>query len=515
MSTSDPSVYVTTAIPFVNARPHLGFALELCIADAYARHARARGRPVHFVNGTDDHSLKNVAAAERAGVPPAQFVVKHAAAFRQLLAALSISIDSFISTSQHPPHRPAVHALRQACAARGDLYRAAYGGLYCLGCERFAEPDELQCAEHAAPLERVSEENWFFRLSRYGDLVRERIEAGALRISHDGAREETLALLREPLRDLCVSRSATRAHGWGVPVPGDPDQVIWVWFDALAYYLSALGYGIGDSAFERHWQGDGRRVHVIGKGVTRFHAVFWPAILESAGLRWPSDLWVHGYLTLDGAKISKSGRTLDPVPLIEEFGADALRYYLLRHIRTTRDGDFSRERLERAYDSELASGLGNLINRVLGLVQRGHDCRVPAAGSRTTAIDELQAAGLALPSLIDAAFARCALDEGLHALFELIDTSNRVLDQTAPWHLIRSQRLEDSGAILRALLEVLIVIARELAVYLPGAGRRLHAALAPLEQPSTPACEPWRALATGAPLPPALHLFPRRTGAVS
>jgi methionyl-tRNA synthetase len=515
MSDRSETVYVTTAIPFVNARPHLGFALEVCIADAFARHARSRGKDVYFVTGTDDHSLKNALAAEQAGVPTAQFVSEHAAVFAQLCAALQARTDAFVQTSRSPAHGPRVAALWRACAARGDLYRQRYSGLYCVGCERFTEPDETSCAEHATPLERVCEDNWFFRLSKYTDLLRERIEKGALRIVHAGAREETLALLRTPLRDLCVSRSAARARGWGLPVPGDPEQVIWVWFDALAYYLSALDGGAPSSAaaergalLERFWTADGRRVHVIGKGITRFHALFWPAILESAGLAWPSDLLVHGYLTLDGEKISKSGRAFDPLPLLEDFGSDAVRYYLLRHVRTSRDGDWSPGRFLLAYNGELANSLGNLVNRLFGLVQRSNDGRVPAVGEPRGDAAELRTAALALASKVDEAVERFALDEALAAVFELVDTSNRIIDHTAPWRLLRDGDTAAADTILRALLETVRVIGRELAPFLPGASEQLQRALS--VSPTSPNVHDWNVLAEGAQLPASLLLFPRR-----
>ena len=500
---SDP-LYVTTAIPFVNAQPHLGFALELCIADALARHARARGREVHFVSGTDDHSLKNVLAAVRAGTDTRSFVDAHAASFLQLNAALHTSLDAFVRTSAHPGHRAAVFALWNACAARGDLYKQTYRALYCVGCERFADPGESACSEHSAPLEQVSEENWFFRASRYTELLRRRILSHALRIEPASAREETLAWLAQPLPDLCVSRSAARARGWGLPVPNDPEQVIWVWFDALAYYLTALGFSSDDpSRYQRLWEGPGRRIHVLGKGITRFHAVVWPAILASAGLGWPSDLLVHGYLTQDGAKISKSSRALDPFPWLNELGCDAVRYYLLRHVRTTRDGDFSAERFLQAYNAELANGLGNLVDRTLGLVARATAGRIPAAGAEPEAVTELRRAAQALPEAIDFAVARFALDDALGAIFEVVATCNRVIDQTAPWALIKRGELASAGSLLRALLDTLGVIASELEVFLPVSAAQLRAALlggAPVSE----------GLRTDRQLPAALRLFPRR-----
>jgi methionyl-tRNA synthetase len=496
------TLYLSTAIPFVNARPHLGFALELCIADAYARHARARGKQVRFVTGSDDHSLKNVLAAERAGESTRDFVDRHAAEFRQLSAALEISADRFVQTSRAPAHAPCTYALWNACAERGDLYQETYRGAYCVGCERFVDPGETRCSEHDAPLETVAEHNWFFRASRYRERVRTAIESGALAITHPGAREETLAFLREPLRDLCISRSAARARGWGLPVPNDPSQVIWVWFDALAYYLSALEFGAATSELETCWNA-GRRVHVIGKGITRFHAVFWPAILASAGIALPTELRVHGYLTKDGAKISKSGEALDPEPWLRDYGSDAVRYFLLRHVRTGRDGDFTAERFDRAYHAELANGLGNLANRVLGLVARSNASCVPPA-SATPEVDVLRAASLELPGAIDSAIARTALDDALAAAFDRVDLANRLIDQTAPWAVLRAGDTARANAILRGLLETLRVLATEFAPFLPRVSRELTNALAAPE-PS----RAWNALTTGAALPAALRLFPR------
>ncbi len=504
--------YVTTSIPYVNANPHLGFALELCVADAFARHRRTRGSRVRFVTGTDDHSLKNVLAAERAGVPTAQWVADHAAAFEALNARLGISSDAFQRTSANPAHAPAVRALWEACARRGDLYRKAYRGLYCVGCERFYEPEELRegrCPEHDAPLETVEETNWFFRLSRYAGVVREAVESGRLRIVHAGAREETLAFLRGPVRDISVSRSAARARGWGLAVPGDPSQVIWVWFDALCGYIAALGYGGGDrSDLETFWRGEGERVHVIGKGIARFHSVYWPAFLESAGVAWPTDLLVHGYVTVEGQKISKSGRTIDPVPLTAQYGADAVRYFLLRHIRTARDGDFSLTRFLQAHDAELANGLGNLSSRVLKLVEKVANGRIPAPGVDLAEEQELREVSLALHSEVDVAVARLSLDEALSAIFRVIDAANRYVTRAAPWQHAREGRPERAAGTVRTALEALHVVARELEPFLPETAERILARLRP---PTPHGRVDWNVLPTGLPISNIAPLF-RRIG---
>jgi methionyl-tRNA synthetase len=476
-----PPYYVTTAIPYVNARPHLGFALELVVADVLARHRRARGRAVRFVTGTDEHSLKNVLAAERAGVPVERFVAEHAEGFRALGTLLDLSCDHFVRTSTDAQHAQAVRALWQACERSGDLYRAVYRGLYCVGCERFYEPGELagdRCPEHDEPLEVVDEENWFFRLSRHRERVHDAIASGALRVEPESAREETLTFLRGPVRDLSVSRSARRAHGFGLRVPGDDTQVIYVWFDALAYYLAAARAEGTD-----FWHAPAsERVHVIGKGVTRFHAVFWPAFLLSAGLPLPDRLLVHGYLTVDGQKISKSRGGLDPEPLVERYGVDAVRYYLLRQIRTTRDGDFRAARLVESHDAELANGLGNLASRVLALIARAGGLDDEAAAGVHADDAPLSSAADGLATEIDDAVERFALDEALAAIFRLVDAANAHIVRTAPWQLLRQ---DDPRArqTLRAQRHVLRTIARELAPFLPRAAAALEARLERLPAP--------------------------------
>ena len=311
------TLYLSTSIPYVNAAPHLGFAQELVIADAMARHYRRQGFDVRFQTGSDENSLKNVRAAQDAGMPVSDWVALHAEQFRSLKDTLDLSFDDFIRTSSEQRHAVGVETLWQHCMARGDLYRRHYRGLYCVGCEQFYEPGELvdgACPEHLAPLEIVEEENWFFRLSRYAKPLRTLIETDALHVQPAKRKREVLEFIDRGLHDFSVSRSRERAHGWGIPVPGDPYQVLYVWFDALGNYISALNYGSDDDRlFLRYWTHAARRIHVIGKGVVRFHAVYWPAMLLSAGVPLPTEVRIHDYLTVDGIKIAKSrGNAIGP-----------------------------------------------------------------------------------------------------------------------------------------------------------------------------------------------------------
>jgi methionyl-tRNA synthetase len=488
--------FITTAIPYVNARPHLGFAYELVLADVLARHRRRRGRDVRSITGTDDNSLKNVVAAAREGVAPAALVERNAAAFHDLGRQLDLETDDFIRTSVDARHRVAVEALWRACAANGDLYRRPWQGRYCAGCEAFVDDDVAICAEHATAPEPVSEDNWFFRLSQWRAPVRDAITSGRLVIAPDAARAETLAFLDGDVRDLSVSRSAERARGWGIPVPGDPDQVVYVWFDALVNYLSSLGYGGGGdpALLDRFWHGADEIAHVIGKGITRFHAVYWPAFLLSAGLPLPSRILVHGYLTVDGQKISKSGRNVEVAPVVAEVGSDALRWYFARRCRTRTDADVSLTAITAAFDGDLADGLGNLVQRCTALAGKLCDGRVPAPASESAEAVALRARAEALPARVDAALDAFLLDDAVAAIVELIDAANRSVELSAPWKLARTDA-SAAAATLYAPLEAARVAAGELAPFVPQVARTIVARLG--DAPLTPA---WGGLVPGTAL---------------
>ncbi len=488
--------YLTSSIPYVNAAPHVGFALEMIQTDSLARLYRLQGHDVRFQAGSDENSLKNVQAANAAGIAVETLVHTNAARFRGLREALDLSFDDFIRTSADPRHRPGVERLWRACAARGDIYKRQYEGLYCTGCEQFYKPAELIdgcCPEHGTPAEPVAEENYFFRLSRYAPALRQAITSGAFEVVPSGRRNEALALIDSGLDDFSISRSATRARGWGIPVPDDPDQVIYVWFDALGNYLTALGYGGTEPEFERFWRRAACREHVIGKGITRFHAIYWPAMLLSAGLPLPTRLLVHGYVTVDGRKISKSsGNAIDPVPLAQVHGADALRYYLLRHIRSTEDGDFSRARFEQAYQSELAGQLGNLVHRTLSMIARYRGGVIPgvipAAHANRTARPALVAAAERLRDSVAAQIESFAFHEALNSIFAVVAAANAHVTAAQPWALAKQAACSDDPAAAAAarlaldtclsdLAQALAAIGQSLAPLLPSTSARLLAQL--------------------------------------
>jgi methionyl-tRNA synthetase len=440
-------LYLTTAIPFVNAPPHLGHALELVQADAIARHARSRGRPVRFLTGTDEHAPKVAQAALALGEPIPEFVARNGDAFARLAAALSVAPDDFIRTSSDPRHRPAVEAIWAACAASGDLYRAAYAGWYCSGCEEFVDG---RCGEHDAPPEWIEEENWYFRLSRYAARIRELIVSGELRIVPETRRNEVLAFLAGDVRDISVSRSRARARDWGIPVPGDPQQIVYVWFDALINYLSAAPLG--------WWAEDVEIRHVIGKGIVRFHAVIWPAVLLSAGCRLPDEVCVHDYITTGGRKIGKSlGNAVDPFAVLATHRTDALRWWLLREVPRSGDADFSEARLVETANRDLANGIGNLVQRVVGLGGRSLACV-----NRT------------LRAEVDAAIAGFDLRRATGAIVEEIDRVNREIETTKPWSRSGDSRTET----VETLAHATAAIVQELEPFVPGLASRAAARLA-------------------------------------
>ncbi len=388
--------YITTSIAYANAAPHIGYAMEICQADVLARYHRMKSDDVFFLSGTDENGSKIKKTALEKKVDPQKFVDENSAKFQLLLDTLNISNNDFIRTTDKKRHWPAAQKIWNELVKKGDIYKSSYEGYYCVGCEAYLTEKDLidgKCSNHQKVPEKIKEENYFFKLSKYSKMIQEKIESGELEILPESRKNEILNVIKDGLKDISFSRPK-KTLDWGVPVPNDETQTMYVWCDALTNYISALGYGndyichsreggnplLPQSAnlannFQKYWPAD---IHLIGKDILRFHAAIWPAMLISADLPLPKKIFVHGFITSNGQKISKSlGNIIDPFEVIDKYGVDALRYYLLKEIPSGGDGDFSFERFEEVYQADLANGIGNLVYRVLTMIERNFDNKIP------------------------------------------------------------------------------------------------------------------------------------------
>ncbi len=455
--------YLSTAIAYVNAGPHLGHAMELAIADTIARYRRFEGRDTFFLTGTDEHGVKIYNTAKKEGIETPALVERNAQLFKDLLELLQVSNDDFIRTTDEKRHVPACQKLWQKLQEAGDIYEKEYEGLYCEGCEAFVPEKDLvtgECAIHKKPPVRLREKNYFFKLSRYSAKILQLIETGVLRLIPESRSHEILNLLREGLTDVSFSRPKS-ALPWGIPVPGDPTQVMYVWCDALTNYISALGYATGAAAFKKYWPAE---LHVIGKDIVRFHAGVWIGMLLSAGLPLPKGILVHGFVTHNGQKMSKSlGNGVDPLGLLKQYGPSAVRYYLLREIPAGKDGDFSDKLFLERYHSDLANNLGNLVNRLHNLITRSG----VTALSFTSASGVSQTVGEAWRAY-EAAMGEYRLHEALLEVFKLVDFANKRIDEEKPWALLKTDPAA-AGEALLPLLELVRHVSAMLAPFLPDA----------------------------------------------
>lgn len=459
--------YLTTAIDYPNAKPHVGHSLEKVAADAVARYHRLRGDDVQFCMGLDENSQHVAAAARQAGVTPAQWVDQMDEAFRLAWSRLNVSNDVWVRTTT-PAHARASQELFRRARERGDVYKGTYSGWYCPNCNNYYTDEDLvdsRCPEHPSlKPEWVEEENYFFALSRYAEPLRHLIEDTDF-VQPATWKGEVLSMIRQGLRDFSVSR-AVRGEAWGIPVPGDPGQVIYVWFDALTNYATGVGFPDDKSRFERYWPAD---VHVIGKNITRFHCLYWPAMLMAAGLPVPKQVAVHGFMTLEGQRISKTtGNVIDPVQLVDEYGADPVRYYLLREFTFSQDGDFSRAKLIHRYNADLANDLGNLLNRTVTMGQRYLGGDVPGPGGLDPRDVDLQATCERIGSAVEKAVATWDLPSALDAIWSLVRRANVYVEENEPWRLARPDGdRERLMVVLGNLVESLRVSAVYLAPFIP------------------------------------------------
>lgn len=444
--------YITNAIPYVNAKPHIGHALEFMQSDVIARYHRLLGDDVTYLCGSDENALKNVQAAEKANKEVQVFVDFYADNFEQTAKKLGISFDIFQRTSSDT-HATSSQKLWELCTANGDIYKKKYKGLYCVGCETFYAKDELnengECFEHPGKkLDEVEEENYFFKLSNYQQQLITLIESDEYEITPAFRKNEIISFLKSGLQDFSVSRSNERAKNWGIPVPGDDSQRVYVWFDALNVYQSGIGFGWDEKTYKKLWPAD---IHVVGKGIIRFHAVYWPAMLLSAKLPLPKKLFVHEYFTVNGQKMSKTiGNVIDPIEMAEKYTTDGLRYYCLAKFSPFSDGDFSEEKLKEVYNSDLANGLGNLVARVAKLAEN-NEVTLTTQSEHTL-----------FPSVVE------ALDEykfnvALECIWKEITELDRMLNDIKPWKLNK----EEASPVLHNMILQIQQIAYNLLPFIP------------------------------------------------
>lgn len=451
--------YITAAIPYVNAAPHIGHALEFVQTDVIARLHKLLGENTLMLSGGDENALKNVQAAETANIPVQKFVDKNTEIFFELTKALNTKFDIWQKGSDKEKHFASSQELWKRCETSGDIYKKKYEGLYCVGCETFYSAEDLdekgECPEHPGKkLQKVAEENYFFKLSNYENKLIKLIKNDKLQIIPESRKNEMLSFLKGGLKDISISRTNERAKNWGVPVPNDPTQRIYVWFDALNIYQSGIGFGWDEKKYKKWWPAD---VHVIGKGITRFHAIYWPAFLLSAGLKLPKTIFVHGYFTVEGQKISKSiGNIIDPLHLIKTYGADTLRYYFLAKFNPFTDGDFSEKKLKHAYNSDLANGLGNLTARVAKLCERSKNSFNNTETLINTGVEKV--------------FDNFRFDRALEEIWTDIRNLDQRIEETRPWEL-EGKKLKEN---LERAVSIIRNIAYNLKPFLPEAAEKIE-----------------------------------------
>jgi methionyl-tRNA synthetase len=498
-----PRFYTTTPIYYVNGAPHLGHAYTTIVGDALTRWHRLLGDDVHFLTGTDEHGLKIQRAAEAEGLSPLAYADGVAEQFRATWRRLGIAYDDFIRTTE-PRHYAGVKQLLQACYDAGDIELGTYEGLYCVNCEAYYTEDELVdglCPIHLRPVELLREENYFFKLSRYGDRLLDWYAShpGAITPEHRG--NEVQGFIRQGLQDFSVSRTSL---SWGVPIPWDDRHVTYVWFDALANYITAVGYGTDEARFEKWWPVD---YHLIGKDIIRFHCVYWPAMLMSAGIELPLGWAVGGWLLVDSEKMSKtSGNVVDPLDLVDEFGLDGFRYYVLADTPYGADGDFTYEGLVARYNADLANNLGNLLSRVATVVEKKCNGTGPSPSPTST----LAAAAASAYEHTAAAWANVQPSRALEATWTLIRATNAYLEANEPW---KSEPGPAVDTVMGDALEAMRIVAVLAAPAIPDTSQhvweRIGLSGAVLEQ-RLPAAAAWGGYPGGLVVTKGPPLFPRK-----
>ena len=452
--------YITTAIPYVNANPHIGHALEFIQTDVIRRYYELLGFSTFLTTGSDENSLKNVQASQKEGISTQALCDKYSEKFRQTMKILNLSFDKFLKSSSKE-HHIGSQKLWKLCEK--DIYKKKYKGLYCVGCETFYTKNELtdgKCTEHKIKPELIEEENYFFRLSKYQKKLENLIEKNEIKIYPQEKKNEVLSFIKNGLEDFSISRSRKRAKNWGVPVPDDENQIMYVWFDALNIYQTSVGFGKDEKKYKKYWPAD---VHVIGKGIIRFHAIYWPAILLSAELKLPKSIFIHGYIKMNNEKISKSlGNVINPKSIIDKYGTDQLRYYLMREISPFDDGNFSENSLIERVNEELVSNYSNLFYRVTSFIEKNFESKIPY-GKENKKISEIIKENF---EKYKENFVNFKLNEALEVAILLSSKGNEYFQKQKPWVSVKTD-IEKCTETLYNTLKILASVSSMLYPFIP------------------------------------------------
>ena len=476
-----PTYYITTPIYYPSDKLHIGHAYCTTIADTLARFHRAKGEDVFFLTGSDEHGLKIQRKAQEKGITPIEYVDAIIANFKQLWNELNISNNDFIRTSEERHHKVVQDVLTKIFE-QGDIYKKNYEGLYCVPCESYWLERQLvdgKCPDCGRPVEKMQEESYFFKLSKYQDWWLQFIEENPNFIQPASRRNEMINFVKQGLEDLCITRTT---FDWGIPVPFDKKHVVYVWFDALLNYLTGIKYGTDDAMFNKFWPAS---LHLVGKEIVRFHTIIWPIMLKAMGVELPQKVYGHGWLVIDGDKMSKSkGNVIDPLALIDEFGADAIRYFLLREIVFGNDGNFSRDALITRINSDLANDLGNLLHRTVSMIEKYHGGVVTNAGVNEAVDEDLQALVKTTVANFEKDMDAMEINSAIKGVWALISRANKYIDETAPWILAKDEaKAARLQTVMYNLAETLRVVAILVAPFIPSTSPKIYTQLG-LEVPA-------------------------------
>jgi methionyl-tRNA synthetase len=502
--------YITTPLYYVNDLPHLGHVFEVIGIDVVARYKRLCGHDVFLLTGTDEHGEKIQKIAQSRGVQPQVLADEMAGKFMKSWAELDISYDDFIRTTQERHTRVVQHLFKKLYES-GDIYRGKYTGWYCVPDETFLTDTQVaggKCPQCQRSVERFSEECYFLRMSKYQRAIEEHLEKHPEFIQPESRRNEMInTFIRPGLTDVCISRSSIT---WGIPVPVEEGHVIYVWFDALVNYISAIGYSNDDAKFNRYWPAD---LHVVGKDIVKFHATIWPAILMAAGIPLPRAIYGHGFINVKGEKMSKSlGNVVDPLQITARYGSDSLRYFLLREIPYDVDGVFSIENFVKRYNSDLANDLGNLVHRTLTMVHKYFGGVVPDKGILDQRGEALRTRVMALSSEVTLRVEGMHFSDALGAIWAVINAANKFIEDSVPWTLKKSGREDELAGVIYSLLEVLRIVSVLIYPFMPRTAESIRTSIgvsAPLSSYRLPDAATWGLTPSGSPTRPSSPLFPR------